>query len=469
MVFNYKKMLFLDPAVIDSSENVDLRVCQPRDRQIVITPDKPWEKNGYITFFSSVIKDNGVYRMYYTNNTDDENVKGGILYAESKDGYHWEKPELGLVSYKGSKANNMLEILAKDGSVIFEPDAPEEERYKFFMHHYTKGTFVHTSADGIHWKLSDKPLCNFMLDSQNVAFFDKRINKYVYYLRGWPLNPYKEGKHHRTVVRGETDDIFKPLEYDKSLTKIFRGDNQPAIGDGEFPDVFAIDELDWYDTDIYTMMPTPYSEAEGYYLAFPSFFRHGYNHKSDGKLEVMFAGSSDGIHWHRYDRSAYVQNEVFGRFYNNIAFMGLGVHREGDRLLQYGTILGSRHGAGAERMGNPDAGGKIVCYEQRLDGFVCAKFAVEGGSLTTCPWECTGTELVVNVDAGMLGYLKIGIYNEDNSVIEGYTIDDCKIIEENGIDVKVTFNGGDLKQLNGKKIRLKIEGANARLFSLKMQ
>ena len=29
-------------------------------------------------------------------------------YAESKDGIHWKKPELGLVEFNGSKANNIV-------------------------------------------------------------------------------------------------------------------------------------------------------------------------------------------------------------------------------------------------------------------------------------------------------------------------------------------------------------------------
>lgn len=164
------------------NENVSLRVCPPRDRQIVLQADKPWEKSKYITLYCSVIEDNGVYKMFYTHNNDDDKSNTGLLYAESKDGIHWEKPELGIVSYKGSKANNMLGILANEGSVIFEPDAPEEERYKCFVDHLRKGTFLHTSADGIHWRISEKPLGDFLLDSQNVAFFDQRI---IIRKQGW--------------------------------------------------------------------------------------------------------------------------------------------------------------------------------------------------------------------------------------------------------------------------------------------
>ena len=32
----------------------------------------------------------------------------GICYATSKDGIHWEKPDLGLVEYNGSQRNNIV-------------------------------------------------------------------------------------------------------------------------------------------------------------------------------------------------------------------------------------------------------------------------------------------------------------------------------------------------------------------------
>jgi len=50
--------------------------------------------------------------MYYRGSHDPKTGTGGIpahrevtCYAESEDGIHWVKPELGLVEFNGSKAN----------------------------------------------------------------------------------------------------------------------------------------------------------------------------------------------------------------------------------------------------------------------------------------------------------------------------------------------------------------------------
>lgn len=110
-----------------------------------------------------------------------------MCYAESKDGIHWTKPELGLVEYNGSKANNICQIEAEVYSmtrindflsVLHEPEDPDPaKRYKCaYIAHLpfdeVKGgrskigpnerrwgaTIYTTSTDGLSWKVvGDRP------------------------------------------------------------------------------------------------------------------------------------------------------------------------------------------------------------------------------------------------------------------------------------------------------------------------
>lgn len=75
--------------------------------------DRPWEGDGcdYFNFF----KDEDRYRMYYLGwqmlnpeQTEHTTTQICVCYAESQDGIHWERPNLGLRSYKGSTDNNIL-------------------------------------------------------------------------------------------------------------------------------------------------------------------------------------------------------------------------------------------------------------------------------------------------------------------------------------------------------------------------
>jgi len=98
---------------------------------------------------------------------------GRVCYAESDDGFHWTKPNLRLVEYRGSKENNIVDIEPGSGNmdVLFQPDGPLERRYlmviEFMGWRHRKG--LHTlespsitrfaaSRDGYRWTmLQDEP------------------------------------------------------------------------------------------------------------------------------------------------------------------------------------------------------------------------------------------------------------------------------------------------------------------------
>ena len=55
----------------------------------------------------------------------------GICYAESEDGLHWRKPELGLIEFNGNTRNNLVQRGAHGAGVFFDPtDADPARRYQ---------------------------------------------------------------------------------------------------------------------------------------------------------------------------------------------------------------------------------------------------------------------------------------------------------------------------------------------------
>ncbi|MCW9709923.1 hypothetical protein L5B71_03325 [Avibacterium sp. 21-586] len=180
------------------------------------TPRKLWEPrfdNGY----PNVIYDPQakLYRLYYTlfvkddhslNTTPEARKKGpyvikgrktGLAYAESKDGIHWTKPNLGLVEFEGSKDNNLILRDVQGTGVLY--DAKERDpsrRYKLITLQEIKGKAnlcVAFSADGIHfselqvWPQESKsPVPGG--DCHNSVFIDPRTNEYVLITRLWDNN-----------------------------------------------------------------------------------------------------------------------------------------------------------------------------------------------------------------------------------------------------------------------------------------
>src|SRR4051812_42972609 len=96
--------LFLDPAFVREAQGAELVVNPPRSSEIVIRRDQPWEQL-MISFYLTVLDEGGKLRMWYI--CRDDAGEPHLAYAESTDGVNWQKPALGLVDYKGGKANNL--------------------------------------------------------------------------------------------------------------------------------------------------------------------------------------------------------------------------------------------------------------------------------------------------------------------------------------------------------------------------
>lgn len=101
-----RKQLFLDERFIESSNGVQLVMNPPRrDGKVLIMADQPWESgdDAYIGVYSSVIKEDGVVRIWYDSRRDGDQSYGRVAYAESKDGLHFTKPILKLHEIDGSE------------------------------------------------------------------------------------------------------------------------------------------------------------------------------------------------------------------------------------------------------------------------------------------------------------------------------------------------------------------------------
>ena len=113
------------------TENAVIRVekmVKDEENNPLFTEDRPWEvriDNGYPNVIYN--PEQKRYQCYYTLIIEDKDCFGvsreerakrdycprddritGVAYAESEDGIHWEKPELGICTWKGNKKNNLI-------------------------------------------------------------------------------------------------------------------------------------------------------------------------------------------------------------------------------------------------------------------------------------------------------------------------------------------------------------------------
>jgi hypothetical protein len=164
------KILFLDLEALSDRHNVVHTVCEAKKH-----PDNPllplgdlheWDSRQARPWEGSVLYDakEGLFKCWY--GATDVTLKswGALGYAVSSDGVHWEKPELGLHEYRGSRKNNIC--LPTTGRVVIDDAEPDpNRRFKILSMKrppahvpragYSRDHFAGYSPDGVHWTLHE--------------------------------------------------------------------------------------------------------------------------------------------------------------------------------------------------------------------------------------------------------------------------------------------------------------------------
>lgn len=447
------KQLFIDTLLIASSHNVTLTMNPPlntSERNLV--SDRPWEEF-YAGGWNTVMEDEGVYKMWYEarsfeGGTSLKNLIMHLCYATSRDGINWEKPALGLVEFRGSRQNNIV-MTGSVGTVFLDPNRTGGDRYKYVGHSDGRSLWIWTSADGLHWKkLTDHPILSKPpFDTQNQIFWDDRINKFVAYVRrgAWGLQwPGPDPNDLRRVGRSESAQLES-------------GWPEPNV-------VFSYDSHDPALSDHYNPCVIKYPYAANAYFMFPSAMYQYPGNELDGPLDIQMAASRDGIHWDRSDRRPYVRLGLTGADDDGSIYMSIGMLRKGAELWMYYTGYPFTHGA--YDLKTSRHAGVVHRVVQRLDGFVSADAAYEGGDLTTVPMTFRGQRLVLNLDTSALGSTRVEILDPEGHVLPGFGQADCDPIIVNSVKHTVTWKGkSSLDALAGKAVRLRFSMRSTKLYA----
>jgi hypothetical protein len=496
-----RRQVFVDRQFLANAKDVELVVHPPRKTgERTVVPDRPWER-GDLGCYSTVLKVGETYHMWYASHP-------GFCYARSKDGIKWEKPSLGLAEFEGSRDNNIvlghgaggIDKLSTEGVVFYDPKAPEDQKFRCAtrISDELKDTVVFSSPDGIHFKLTHEKVLTFThpegrqhLDSQNIIFWDDRINKYVAYVR---RNLYAPGQRNRSVARSESDHLGGFTQVQESPIVL-----QPDALDIQLGGKPAL--------DYYTSGVTKYPWAQDAYYMFPQAYFHYMPGQfaefqkecpvNAGPLDTRFAASRDGIAWTRFDRRPWVRLGMRGEFdsANARVFAGLVPSLDGREMYMYYLGCDTLHGwPGTEWKNRPDgrerqraernyrlltAAGLAPTHDTnvisrlvlRRDGFISARAAYTGGEFTTPPLKFSGHELVLNVDTSAAGLLRCELLDEKGGRIEGYRLEDCDMIHTaNEIDRVVKWRGkGDLSTLAAKPVLLRVVFRDTDLYAFQFR
>ena len=444
-----RRHLLLDARIVEEVKHAELTlgtVTKHRGNPL-FGEDKPWEKR-FDNLYANIIYDDDeeTYKCWYSPFVVDHSAKGmtleqrtevdyraprnremGICYATSKDGLRWVKPNLGLVEYAGSKANNILwrgggeeSRHGPHGAGILKDlrDPDPRRRYKAFLK--SKILSVAFSADGIHWRPAIAcPEADSAGDTHNNAFWAPTLGRYVGMTRQWakPLG--------RQVARTSSADF---VHWKKTRTV-----------------------LEGLDADHQT-------------YAMPVFFHGGvyiglltiHDQEAD-RVWAELAWSPDTTQWHRIlpgtplipngrDEGEYDWGCVYPA--------ACPVFLEDEVRLYYG---------GSDGLHTSWRNGSLCVATLRPDGFAGyrASDAAPQALVTTTPIFDTGVPLRVSADIASGGELVVRVLGEKNQVLA-----ESEPLVATATDADVRWRDDSLPTAFGSdRARLQLAFRNATVYS----
>jgi len=418
----------------------------------LVRADKPWEGNN-VYVYGTVLptESGGGFRMWYHALPE---VEGDdyyrLLYATSRDGLRWEKPNLGIVEYRGSRDNNIFIRRGRRDhilSIIHTPWENDPQR-QYLMYNFDgdnpagDGYMAAWSPDGIHWTdAGDKPVVTKGGDVGQFLY-DFHTGRYVGYVKN---NVKVSGMRRRAVSYIATKD---PVNWpDPSL-------------------IMAPDTFDdrWAEgvqrTSFYGLSAFAY---ETMYLGFLWVFRADDHEEGyfDGPIFCELVASRDGVHWSRQegDRTPVLDIGPKNAWDDGMVFSATQPLVVGEMLwLYYGGVDGTH----LPKKDEPWHSG-IGLATLRKDGFASLDARDRTGTVTTKRLANAKGPLRLNY-AAKNGAVRVEVLDDVGRVIPGYGRDECDPLTGDSVDAAVRWK--TRKELpSGGLIRLRFLLDNASLYS----
>jgi hypothetical protein len=464
-----KPHLLLDDFYVKEQTGLKLQPNSPRD----LSPERPllraerdWEGIALIHRCTPVLYDRTekLFKSWYA--CEDHRIPAGPAkiqrrwaYAVSTDGVSWERPNLGLVEYNGSKSNNIVRlenILAAGAllqNVVRDDRDPDPRRRfksigldrhdlrpgeitwtgpngpdKWYAEMGSKigcGIFVGYSPDGLRWTLKEGwgASAALIADGSALHGYDPNINKWVMWQRPRLMPKFRC--------------------YGMSVSDDFENWTFPE-------DVLAPDEMDPSGMEIDSLVSAAAPDAG--YVGLATF--NGYEGKgfsAAGNLpQLVF--SRDGRQWTRVDRQPYMMSTPGS--WNEACMLPLTPVQVGDEVYIY------YYGKNGKYWGDPLPNGKGIVTSALgvaklpRDRWASRTPLNQSGEFTTRLVTFMRPDLHVNVNAKG-GALRVELLNyQDRKPIPGYTLADCDLITDDALEKQVSWKGRtDLTEIIGSARR----------------
>ncbi|AKJ64579.1 hypothetical protein [Kiritimatiella glycovorans] len=383
---------------------------------------------------------------------------GTICYAVSRDGLHWERPELDI---RAGTNQALPEGLHVDSWTVVRDawTADPAARYKLFISTGPRPGTCYISPDGIHWRGGTR---TGNMGDRSTMFYNPFRHKWIFSIRS--------GFRGRSRHYWETDDFLHGVQWDDfNLRGIGWEEGQPVIWT-------AADRRDPPDPELKNTPQLYNLDAVAYesiMLGFYELHRGPPNRQAAEQgtpkiTELNFAYSRDGFHWHRPDRNMAIaasrREGTWDRGY--VQSLGNLCVVQDDRLwFYYLGFAGDPENTNERSMlSGMYANGATGVAFLRRDGFASMD-AEKQGYLTTRPVTFSGQYLFVNAAAPQ-GAVRAEIRDLNGEPIEPFTLSNSRPFTGDSTLEPLTWRGGsDLSALAGQPVRFHFELTKGSLYA----
>jgi hypothetical protein len=431
--------MFVDQFLVEKKQNVEHKLTEPIKREVVLELTKPWE--GSVSAYFTVFRDGEKIRLYYRGGGDDNAF---TCYAESTDGIHFSRPELGIFELDGSKANNILFRGPHSASFApfrdANPNAKPDERYKALCYEVVgkHGTLTAmASPDAIHWRRMKEgsvvPPGEY--DSLNCVSWDEVEKRYRVFDRYWTGRGYSGVR----AIETRTSDDF--LNWSESAAFLY---------DEGVP-------LEHFYTSAVTRCPG----APHLWLAFPKRFVPERTkipaHKEPGVSDAVFMSSRDAVSWDRPFREAWVRPGLDQRNWTERSNMpAWGIIETPDEATTFSMYISENYRWPTNRLRR---------LTIRKYGFASMHAGVAEGEFLTKPITFAGELMTINFSTSAVGSVRVELQDE-----AGKPLAESETIYGDELEHVVTWKGGSAIAAHTRKpVRLRFVLTDADVYAFRFQ
>jgi hypothetical protein len=470
-----RKQLFVDDFVVAKLDGVTRelgKVLKANGGKPVMVPDKPWEDDAF-GCPATVMHDGKKFRMWYRPWGE-----VSIAYAESKDGLHWEKPNLGLTDFKPEEAekhgfrsmrgagysgkdNNLVPLLGHGFTCFYDAHEKDpEHRYKaaYAPHGQDKAGIAH-SPDGFHWTPynNGEPVTERAADTTNQLLWDDDAKVYRLFTR----TDFGEGGGPGELrgTRSMTNPDIKADPTNWKTVRSWKLDREGA-DEGKRRQIYSLN--DWMYEGVHFGLALIY-EWPGDVSEGP----HDLVKRHDRDIcNFYIAPSRDLQDWDLtwiYAGQPMIPRGGDGSFDKDLLVPTWNiVTHEGEHWIYYGGYR-ERHDRYPREPG-------IGLAKLRLDGFVGLTAGEKEGMVITKPLVISGKALELNIDAKE-GEASVAVLDADGKNIKGFGKEDSKPLKRvDGVAVRPEWHEQrDLSGLKGRAVRFQFHLKNARLYAFQIR